>query len=267
MAKPITLSLIIPAYNEARHLEACLNAVARQTEKPDEVILVDNNSSDETVNIAQKYPFVRVIHENKQGVVHGRNAGFDAAGSDIIGRIDADTILPEGWVHYIKRFYGANDHADRAVTGGGYFYNVSFPPRTVGGWIHSQVALRFNRFIMGHYILWGSNMAITRKQWMAVRADTCTATDIHEDLDLAIHMHRAGYEITYRAGLKVGVAMKRVFDDWDHLHGNMMWWPRTLRRHGNKRWIFGWLGAYVLFGLSPVLKLANLPFRAIRTKN
>lgn len=262
--KPLTLSLIIPAYNEARHLMACLDAVAAQTEAPDEVLVIDNNSTDDTAKIAKSYPFVTLVNEKRQGILFARNTGFDRATGYIIGRIDADTIIPEGWVHYVKRFYGDPKHVDNALTGGGYFYNVVFPPRKIGGWMHSQVALRFNRFLMGHYILWGSNMAITAGQWQRVRGDVCMRTDIHEDLDLAIHLHRLGYEITYRAGLRVGVIMRRVFADRQALHENMMWWPRSLKAHDNPRWVMGWIGAHALFFGSYLLWPINLAIKKVR---
>lgn len=264
--KPLTLSIIIPAYNEERHIKNCLESIATQTEKPDEVIVVDNNSTDATASIAKSYPFVKLIKENNQGIVFARNAGFNEASSDILGRIDADTVLPPGWVAYAQRFYRSKEHSQHALTGGGYFYNLYFPPARVNGWFQSQIAFRINRFIMGHYILWGSNMAMTAEQWRAVKDQTCDAQDIHEDLDLAIHLHRRGYQITYRSRLKVGVYMKRAFSDGAALYRNLQWWPRTLRRHGSKRWLLGWVGAQALFAAGAVLVPINRLYSWITKK-
>lgn len=248
-----SLSIIIPAYNEERHIVACLDAIAVQTEMPDEVIVVDNNSVDKTVEIARRYPFVTVVPEPRQGRVYARDKGFDAAKSEIIGRIDADTILPVHWVKYLKDFYADEAHAAVAWTGGGYFYNLHFA-RTAG-WAMGQVAYRMNRFIMGHYILWGSNMAIPRAVWQTVKPLVCHRNDIHEDLDLAIHVHRSGYTITYHEGEKVGVEMRRVFVDRHELWENLQWWPRTLKVHHNKMWIAGSIGAVCLFSAWPLLWL------------
>src|SRR5438309_1400799 len=99
------VSIVIPVYNEGPALGACLDAIARQTSRPFEVIVVDNNSSDDTVPIARHYGFVRLIHEKRQGVVHARTAGFNAARGDIIARIDGDTILPENWVASCKEVF------------------------------------------------------------------------------------------------------------------------------------------------------------------
>ena len=55
----LTLSIVIPVFNEQRYIKACLDSIAAQTVKPDEVIVVDNNSTDKTVQIAKKYKFDR----------------------------------------------------------------------------------------------------------------------------------------------------------------------------------------------------------------
>jgi glycosyltransferase involved in cell wall biosynthesis len=240
-----SLSIIIPAYNEERFIGACLDAIAAQTEAPDEVIVVDNNSTDRTVEIARGYPFVTVVHAHKQGIVYARDAGFDAAKSEIIGRIDADTLLPKNWVAYIRRYYQSDANDKYAITGGGYFYNVRLPK--LNGWIQGQLAFRANRFIVGHYVLWGSNMAILRSQWQAVRSDVCVRDDIHEDLDLGIHLHELGYKITYRESLRVGVCLKRVLSNRRSLRKHMRRWPQTLKIHHFKMWWLGSLGNWWLW--------------------
>jgi glycosyltransferase involved in cell wall biosynthesis len=247
-----SLSIVIPVYNEERFLEACLLSIEKQTMAPDEVIVVDNNSTDRSVEIARRFAFVRIVTASKQGIVWSRNAGFDAATSDIIARIDADTLLPPGWVARIQRFYQAEKNKNNALTGGGSFYNIHLP--RVNGWIQSQLAYRVNRAVVGHYILWGSNMAFTRDMWLKVRDKTCSRDDIHEDLDLSFHLHDAGYGITYRGSLRVGVFLKRVFGDRRQLKMHMRRWPQTLRSHGYRTWWFGTLGNVLLWYIvQPVL--------------
>lgn len=209
--------------------------------------MVDNNCSDGSIAIAREYGFVRVVKESRQGIVHARDKGFNTAKADIFTRIDADTILPRNWVKHVRKFYGGYKSAQYAWTGGGYFYNVGFP--RLNGWLLSQVIYRMNRAIMGHYILWGSNMVITSAQWQKVKNKVCLRNDIHEDLDLAMHLHDRGYEITYDATIKVGVFMKRVYIPSD-LRKNLAMWPQTLRTHHKKGWVFGWLGAQIIFVLS-----------------
>jgi glycosyltransferase involved in cell wall biosynthesis len=251
------ISLIIPAYNEAVCLSACLDSVAAQAEAPDEVIVIDNNSTDTTALVAKKYAFVRVVSEERQGIVYARNAGFQAASGDVLARVDADVVLPRTWVADVRAFYQNSDNANVCLTGGGQPDNLPCP--RILGWLQSQIAFRFNRLLIGHYILFGSNMAIPRVAWRVVEAETCRRTDIHEDLDLSIHVHRAGYKITYRAGLLVTGRAARVTSQRNELLGNLLLWPATLRVHSLKTWIFGWVGAYALYVLSfPLWGLAKL---------
>ena len=249
-ALPLTLSLVIPAYNEEHHLKACLDAVAKQTILPDEVIVVDNNSTDRTAEIAKSYKFVKVIKANKQGVVFARDAGFNAAKSDIIGRIDADTILPSHWVDYVKKFYML-DNLNTAWTSGCYYYNVRLP--YLFGWAQNLIVFRMDAALLGHNILWGSNMALPRQQWLAICAQVCHRTDIHEDIDLAIHLHRMGYKIKYEPHHKVGAKLRRVRSHRSDLWENLQWWPRSLRVHDVKGWWVSWLvGVGLVYVMSPV---------------
>ncbi|HEU4913879.1 MAG TPA: glycosyltransferase family A protein [Candidatus Saccharimonadales bacterium] len=247
-----SVSIVIPARNEERHLGACLEAIARQTVAPYEVIVVDNNSTDKTAAITSRYPFVVVVDEEKEGIVHARDAGFDAASGDIIGRIDADIKLPPTWVEHVQGFYGNPGNASSAWVSPGFFYNVRLP-RLVSG-AYTLMAFGLNKVLLGHYSLWGSSMAITAQQWAKVRKKTCRQTDIHEDLDLAMHLHEAGFGIHLDRRIKVRAELRRVNSDrhklWDYLN----WWPRTLRAHGKKAWPLVWfVGVFLLYGAATCL--------------
>ena len=242
------ISIIIPAYNEERHLRRCLNAIAIQTMTPHEVILIDNNSTDSTAAIARSYPFITYMPCADQGVVYARDVGFNAASGDIIARIDADTELPADWLERVETFYANPAHETQALTGGVVCYNLRL--RRLISWIQGQVVFRFNRFLLGHYILFGTNMALPVALWQAVRDQTCTRTDIHEDLDLSIHLHQQGYQIAYQETLKVGAKMRRVRSERGELWKNLLLWPNTLRVHGSSRWLGAWLGAAFLWMIS-----------------
>lgn len=250
--KAVSVSIVIPVFNEQDYLETCLKSIKNQSIHADELIVVDNNSTDNSAKIAEKFDFVRIVKEKKQGIVYARNRGFNEVKSDIIARIDADTILPKNWVKSIKDFYSDSANQNVGLTGGCYFYNLNLPQ--FWGWLQSQIAFRANRWILGHYIFYGSNMALPVVVWKKVRNQTCKDIDIHEDLDLAIHAHRNNYPITYHAGLKVGVSVKRVqfSDSAISLYEYLMWWPNTLRKHGLNGWVFGWLGAIILLIFLPI---------------
>jgi glycosyltransferase involved in cell wall biosynthesis len=240
-----------------------LEAIANQTISPFEVIVVDNNSTDKTVEVAQSFSFARVVKEKEQGIVFARNTGFDAAEGDIIGRIDADIAIPPRWIEHVQRFYADKNHRDMAWCGAGSFYNVRLA-RLVA-WAYELVAFKLNRLLLGHYTLWGSNMALTDRQWKKVRAEVCSRTDVHEDLDLAIHLDQVGFGITYDPGLKVQAELRRVHSDRHKLWSYLNWMPRTYRIHHKKTWPFIWfVGVLLLYQAAIFLAFLDYAARLIQ---
>lgn len=210
MPKP-SVSIVIPVYNEEGQLALCLEAIARQTVKPFEVIVVDNNSTDNTAAIARSYPFVTLISEKKQGPVHARNAGFDVAKGDIIGRLDGDSIIPDNWVERVQRIF--EDESVDAFSGGVTYRNVGWSKafnaidRRVREYLWKRMASVDESF------LYGVNMALRRRAWRQVRGKTCTARHLHEDQDLAVHMSRQDLRIVYEPTLLVSIFPRQAAAD------------------------------------------------------
>jgi glycosyltransferase involved in cell wall biosynthesis len=226
-AKALTISIVIPAYNEESYIRACLDAIAAQTDKPDKVLVVDNNSTDQTVQIAQSYPFVTVLHEPRQGVVYARDRGFDAATTDVIGRIDADTVLPPNWVHTVKRLLANPAYA--AVNGPVFYYDMPGSPGNY--WVDHQVRIRLYRGAPHAPFLFGSNSALRRNAWQAVRDDVCRMHTIHEDLDLAIHLMLAHQPIRYDRSLLAGTSARRYNDGLRQWRQYMRMYLYTYQHH------------------------------------
>ena len=239
MSQALRVSIVIPAYNEAHHLQACLDSIATQNIQPYEVIVVDNNSRDQTAQIATSYSFVRVIRERRQGIVYARNAGFNAARGEIIARIDADDILPPSWLAQIHAFYRDPHHAQMVLVGRLFFYNFHLP--YLFGILHGLLVQRTSRLLLGHYFPCGSNSTIPRAVWLSIRDKVCLRNDIHEDVDLGLHIHAAGYKIRYRWRHVAGVCMHRVADNHRQLWGYLAMWPRTYRVHHYRRSVVVWL--------------------------
>lgn len=228
--KPLTLTLVIPVYNEENHLKACLDAVAAQSDMPDEVLVVDNNSSDKTLEIAKTYGFVTILNAPKQGVVHARNVGFNAAKSDIIGRIDADTLLPADWSTHMRKAF--NDQRTDAITGPVFYYDM--PLSSVNYRLDHFFRSVMNTRMEDFPFLYGSNMAIRRIAWGAVGPLTCTANNVHEDLDLAVHMQETAMHITYRPDLRAGVSARRYDDTLNDFSRYMKMYVDTYRAHNRR---------------------------------
>jgi GT2 family glycosyltransferase len=89
------VSVVIPAYNAARYLAATLQSVAEQTSPPGEVIVVDDGSTDATVEIARSFG-ANVVSLTNAGPAAARNAGTNAASGEYVAFLDADDVwVPE----------------------------------------------------------------------------------------------------------------------------------------------------------------------------
>lgn len=95
------ISIVIPAYNEEKYLARTLQSIQNQSIAPDEVIVVDNNSTDKTAAIAKEFG-ATVVHEKQQGNVFALKKALDSATCEIIASTDADSQLPKDWIKNSK---------------------------------------------------------------------------------------------------------------------------------------------------------------------
>jgi glycosyltransferase involved in cell wall biosynthesis len=221
------VSIVIPVYNEASQLAACLDAVAAQKTRPHEVIVVDNNSTDDSVAVAARYSFVKLLNESRQGVVHARTAGFNAASGNIIARIDADTILPADWIGCLKHIF-KNDSID-AVSGAARYYNVAAAP--IFNAIDLFFRKRLERQLKDRVYLWGANMALRRAAWLKVRNQLCQRGNLHEDYDIAIHLQKLGGKVVFDERLQAKVSSRRIDIGYLQFMKYVLVSPNTYAQH------------------------------------
>ena len=100
MSSPPELSLIIPVFNASGTIRACLESVRTLDYPHDrlEVIVVDNGSTDGTLEILREWPEFRVALESKRGAGAARNHGARLASNEILAFTDADCTVEAGWL-------------------------------------------------------------------------------------------------------------------------------------------------------------------------
>jgi glycosyltransferase involved in cell wall biosynthesis len=98
-----SVSVVVPALNAAATIADMLKALFRQSELPSnlEVIVVDNGSTDATLDIVRRVSSVVLLHEDKRGPSAARNCGLHYASGDIIVHLDADTLPTRTWLRNI----------------------------------------------------------------------------------------------------------------------------------------------------------------------
>jgi len=182
-----SISVVIPAYNEEKYLPRCLSSLKKQTFQDFEVIVVDNNSTDKTAEIALKYG-AKVVRENTQGMTPARERGFREAKAEIIARTDADTIVSPTWLQTIYHTFISNP--DIVALSGSFTspYHM-FPSFIFHFYMIFLVTL--TRFLTGHISLHGPNLAVRKSAWQKTSVHKNDKI-IHEDIDLSCHMAKTG---------------------------------------------------------------------------
>ena len=182
MKKPI-ISVIVPAFNEEKRIKNCLESIVNQDfKKKYEVILVDNNSTDNTVKIARKFfPMVRIVPEYTQGVYFARFRGVREAKGEIIAFTDADSIVPKFWIsNIVKAFENQN------VSGVGG--TVSLMPKN--GWISICESL-VNYFNLNLKTFHGANMSFRKEAYFKC-GGFLPKLNLGEDFYLSLRLKRVG---------------------------------------------------------------------------
>lgn len=227
-AKSLTIGLVIPAYNESETIAACLEAALNQNHPFDEIIVVDNNSTDDTVAVVKQYEGVTVISEKQQGVTYSRDKGFDTIATDIIGRIDADSLLDPDWTERVLEVFADNEIA--AATGPVYYHDM--PAKPTGQKFDAVIRGAIDKLSTKSKFLFGSNMAIRREAWRIMRDVVCHDTAYHEDLDLAIHLTDYNYNIYFEKRMIAGVSSRRMESSPSEFRRYMKMYSATYYGHG-----------------------------------
>jgi cellulose synthase/poly-beta-1,6-N-acetylglucosamine synthase-like glycosyltransferase len=92
-----SISVIIPCYNEARYIRRCLATLIEQSLPAREIIVVDDGSSDQTVEIVKEFN-VHLLRQNHAGPAAARNLGAGAASGEILVLVDADMFFDRDYL-------------------------------------------------------------------------------------------------------------------------------------------------------------------------
>lgn len=187
----IDVSVVIPAYNEEKYIGSCLKSLVKQkTDLNYEVIVVDNNSDDETVKIAESFKDkvnLRIVTEKRQGRGVARATGFSKAKGEIILSTDADAILPTDWIKTLTTDLGGTIIATTTSC-----KTVDLPPlqNFFFSIIQPSATILF-RLFFGHYWLAGFSFAISKSVYIKSGGFNPNLQAL-EDADLASRVAKLG---------------------------------------------------------------------------
>jgi len=191
------LSFVIPAHNEENYIGNCLNSIFAAVKDKSydyEIIVVNNASTDRTKQVVSSFPGVKVVDEPKKGLSRARQAGFLASIGDLVANVDADTILPQGWIE--KVFYEfSRDPKLVALSGPFIYYDLS---KGIKFWVRIFYFFGYLGYLFNHYILrvsailQGGNFIIKRTALEQINGFNVKFDFYGEDTDIAHRISKVG---------------------------------------------------------------------------
>jgi glycosyltransferase involved in cell wall biosynthesis len=198
--------------------------VVNQTVQADEVIIVDNNSTDDTFTKVQGFiddyerehpdrrgQLILVEQNEEQGLVPTRNFGLDMAKCELLGRIDSDAILAPEWVEVIKKNF-ADDPDMMGATGPVSYYDMPMRRLSFNSDRTVRKLIQKNADVIPMFF--GTNMCMRKSAWQVVREEACIDKEdiLHEDIDLSVHFSLNGLKVKYLQDMVAGMSARRIED-------------------------------------------------------
>ena len=258
---PVQISVIIPVYNAETYLRQCLTNLAASTEPPLEFIVVDDGSTDNSIDVAREFGAQVLSTDGRKGPAFARNMGAKIARGEILFFLDSDVCVEPDTVSKMDAEFAMHPDVD-AVMG------------SYDRWPSAKNFMSQYRNLMHHYVhqqsrreavtFWAGCGAVRREIFLEFGGfDEAYQSPAIEDIELGYRMTAAGrklvlcgnIEVTHMKRWEFGSVMKTDFFyralPWSELTFRSGWMPDDLNLRISQRisvvlgGLLGALGAYL----------------------
>ena len=192
------VTVAIPCYNGALHIGAAIESVLEQTSPPDEVLVVDDGSTDGSLEVIRRYPVRLIQHDGNRGLAVARNSAIQEAEGDIIVFIDADAMADPAMVGVLLSGY--DDPRVGGVGGQGVEANVhSLADR----WRAKHASQSHGNRARDVEFLFGLCMSFRLDALREIGGFDPAFRTNAEDVDVSLRLRKAGYRLRYLPDARV----------------------------------------------------------------
>ncbi len=189
------VSVYIPCYNGAHYIGACIQALLDQTRVPDEIIVVDDGSTDGTASVVQGFPSVVLVQfpENR-GLSAARNAGVASARHELVASLDADCVAEPDWLAHLVEVM---ENVPNIVGAGGELCETN--TETVADRYRCTFMLQSwgSERVINPPFLCGANTIYRRSVLIEVDGYAEIFRTNGEDVDLCKRLYSRGHKLLY----------------------------------------------------------------------
>lgn len=179
------ISIVVITYNEKNNIEDCLRSIFAQSfsKYPFEVIVVDGNSTDGTIdiikNIKKEFSLIKLVVK-KSSITEARNLGIKEANYSMVAFTDADCIVPDDWLNILIDGYEKNKTDIESLVGVG---GANIPPDDINDFTYA-IGIAFDSLLGGM----GSIQAQRMKKDKLLDSVSCTNSLYEKDKLLKVGM-------------------------------------------------------------------------------
>lgn len=198
--RPLSVSLAIPCFNADSYIQSALDSIYSQTVAPDEIIIVNDGSTDKTTEVLRQHSTLKVInHQDNLGIAGSRNSALVAACGDIIVFMDADGIADPQFIE--KLLTGYSDDRVGGVGGKGIeAIQNTFSDR----WRKEVLFQHWGKLTCKDVpFLFGLCSSYRKSALKDVNGFDQIFKTSGEDMDVGFRLHEAGYTLSYYPEAKV----------------------------------------------------------------
>jgi len=227
------LTVAIPCYNGASYLEKTIISILSQRRPAEDIVVIDDGSTDESAAIAARHPVRFVSHPTNLGLSAARNTGLAETSGDILAFIDVDAHAHPTWLETL-----CDGYADGGVSGVGGQGVESNIQSLADRWRQLHAAQGHgDKMLRKAPYLFGLNMSFRADALRSVGGfDTNLRTNA-EDMDIGYRLNDAGYRLVYRPD---AIVYHQRQDDLDSLRKTVYRWYFwafiVKRKNGRNPW-------------------------------
>ena len=187
----MSISVVIPAYNRSRFIAETLESVLAQTLPPDEVLVIDDGSTDDTAAIAERFaPRVRVFHRSNQRQAAARNFGVQQASSEWIAFNDDDDLWEPNKLERQMEELACHPDADICYTGHAFLMQKG-DTTTLGRMVYAPPTKDIRRSLYKGFVFGTGSVVIRRSTFLAYNGFD-PMCHVIEDYELWLRLLHAG---------------------------------------------------------------------------
>lgn len=187
------ISLYIPCFNAQKYIEFCLDGVLRQTYRIDEIIVVDDGSTDKTDEIVSKFPVRIIKHKINKGLAAARNTAIRNAKGEFIAALDADCVPEADWLENLMKNF-----TSQGIAGVGGRLLESYTSSVADIWRSVHMKQKHNKRFSQPPFLFGSNVVFRKENLLIVGSYNEKHRNNFEDFDISERLKSAGYTLKYQ---------------------------------------------------------------------